>query len=294
MLVTGASGFIGQHCLTALCDAGFSVYAICRRKPAVSTVGVTYLHCDLRDERLTNEIFHDIRPAYLLHLAWYVEPGKYLQSDENLAWLTLSIRLARQFVECGGQRLVTAGSCAEYDWKWIPQNGKLDEKSPLAYNGSLYSTTKISLGSIVESYLKQHGLSAAHARLFYLFGPGESSKRLVPQAISSIRQGVPFVLKNDGFVRDYLYVKDVASACACLLDSHLEGAVNIGSGQGCRLSDLLGELENVFSTSGLVHCQNEHSCIEEPDRIIADIQKLESIGWSPRFSLPMAMKDYFL
>lgn len=292
ILVTGASGFVGRHCLTALHDAGFSVYAVCRCKPAVPVEGVSYLNCDLRNAEATAEIFRNVRPSYLLHLAWYVEPGKYLHSDENLDWIIISIRLARQFVECGGRRLVTVGSCADYDWTCIPKDGRLSETAPLAYAGSLYSAAKSSLGNLLGAYSKEHGLSCAHARLFYLFGPGESEKRLIPRAIRSIRKGIPFAPRNGAFVRDYLYVKDAASACACLLKSNLEGAVNIGSGEGCRLFDFLHEVEDTLGARGLVSCEYDSDSSAEPVCMIADIQKLRSVGWKPHFSIPMALRDY--
>ena len=58
----------------------------------------------------------DLRPSHLLHFAWYVTPGKFWTSPENIDWLQASLDLVTSFLDCGGERSVIAGTCAEYDW----------------------------------------------------------------------------------------------------------------------------------------------------------------------------------
>ena len=292
VLVTGANGFVGRHCLPVLRRTGFSVYAVCRHRPLAPVKDIIYLECDLKDEKETAGIFRKVQPSYLLHLAWYAKPEDYMHSDENLEWVAASIHLARLFLEYGGQRLVTAGSCAEYDWGCIPPDGRLSESAPISYAGTPYASAKASLGSLLGAYLKQHGRSFAHARMFYMFGPGENEKRLVPQAVKSIREGKPFVLRNGAFVRDYLYVKDVASALCRVLDSPLEGPVNVASGKGRSLSELLCEAEKILGASGQICCSDDICNTAEPACFFADVQKLSSVGWKPAFSLSTALQDY--
>ncbi len=51
----------------------------------------------------------------VVHLAWYTEPGKYLQSELNLECLSGTIELARASMQAGVRRVVGIGTCAEYD-----------------------------------------------------------------------------------------------------------------------------------------------------------------------------------
>ncbi|MEZ4330501.1 MAG: hypothetical protein R3F35_02025 [Myxococcota bacterium] len=59
-----------------------------------------------------------VQPTHLLHLAWYVVPGKLIASPENYAWVTASLVLLRAFAEHGGQRVTICGSGYEHDWRY--------------------------------------------------------------------------------------------------------------------------------------------------------------------------------
>src|SRR6516164_7959429 len=117
VIVTGASGFIGQPSVLALRDRGFEVHAISSKYANQHQNGVTWHELNLHNKGEVAAIMAQIKPAYLLHLAWYVEHGKYWSSPENLKWVITSLELAEQFLKHGGRRLVCAGTCAEYDWR---------------------------------------------------------------------------------------------------------------------------------------------------------------------------------
>ena len=94
VLVTGASGYIGRHTLLPLLDSGCDVYAISRRRDVDFEWprGVNVLTLDLFDDAARQKTFAEIAPQWLLHLAWYTEHGKFWEAQENIAWLSLSIR----------------------------------------------------------------------------------------------------------------------------------------------------------------------------------------------------------
>lgn len=292
ILVTGANGFIGQNCLMLLMEnSGYDVFACCHHLPAVKIPGIHYIECDLTNEESMEKALKDISASHLLHLAWYVEPGRYMHSEQNIKWLCCSLKLIQLFVKYGGKRVVTAGTCAEYDWKSISGNGIISEDFSANNTSSLYSSAKSALGNMTYAYMKEYGLSAAHGRIFYLFGPGENVHRLIPSAITLFKDKKAVELKNGLYVRDYLYVKDVASAFIRILFSEAEGAVNIGSGEGKSLFELLECVENMMEVDGLIKV-NDTVNTSEPMRIIANTNKLKLLGWTRKYSMEEALREY--
>ena len=73
VLLTGASGFVGQPTLDALLAHGFEVHAVSRRTPAATRNRVTWHSVDLLEAKARRKVIAQTKPTYLLHLAWYVE-----------------------------------------------------------------------------------------------------------------------------------------------------------------------------------------------------------------------------
>src|SRR5882672_1848487 len=115
-LLTGASGFVGRPALTALMARGFRVHAVSRLIPSEIPAGVAWHKTDLLDLAQRRSLMEKVRPSHLLHLAWYVEHGRFWTAPENDEWVAASLDLMRLFTEEGGRRIVFTGSCAEYDW----------------------------------------------------------------------------------------------------------------------------------------------------------------------------------
>src|ERR1700676_1286244 len=129
VLVTGASGFIGRHCVPLLVAKGYEVHALSRRRPSEKALAdVCWDDGDRLKPGGAAELIAQGRPDSVLHLAWYAVPGKFWEARENLDWVRASLELLCAFADSGGKRIVAAGSCAEYD----PQTGEcLENATPL-------------------------------------------------------------------------------------------------------------------------------------------------------------------
>ena len=284
VLVTGASGFIGSHCVPLLIEAGYDVHGVVPEGVEPQAVGVTWHTADLLECGQVQRMMADVRPTHLLHLAWFVAPGDYWRSPENLRWLQSGVDLARSFVDNGGERSVMAGTCAEYECSTEPLNESATRMQP----ATLYGASKAALHLSTSAYFQGRGVSSAWGYIFYLYGPREHPSRLVPSVISALREGTGFLCEHPHDVRDFLHVEDVARAFVALLGSEVEGDVNIASGEPTAVGELVATLAKVMERPDLVDCS---ASAPEQSRIVGDNGRLRrEVGWVPRFDLESGLR----
>jgi nucleoside-diphosphate-sugar epimerase len=275
ILVTGASGFVGFHCCAQLRALGYEVHAVSSK---IHLSDKIHWHkVDLLDSNQIIELIQNVRPSHLLHLAWNVEPGNYWTSVQNYHWVKASLTLFEQFAEAGGKRVVVAGSCAEYNWDYEVYN---EETTPLD-PATLYGTCKHSLQLMLSSYATLKGLSFAWGRIFSIYGPHEHSDRLCSSVIQALLRSQKIKCSNGELIRDYLHVEDVASAFSALLVNDIQGPINIGSGFGTKLRDIVEKINEKIGKDGLLEIVNKSRSLNEAPIIVADITRLDSIGWKP-------------
>ena len=282
VLVTGASGFVGRHVVDALTEAGLHVHAVARR-PRAAMAGVTWHAADLLDPDDRLRAVAAAKAEALLHLAWHATPPDYWRHADNVRWLSASLDLVRAFVERGGTRVVGVGSCAEYDWS----GGFCREMATPLNPDSLYGVAKSACGAVLDAYARETAFSFAWARLFLLFGPGDAASRLIPSLTTTLAAGQQAVCRAGTHERDYLYVKDAASALVALLRSPVQGAVNIASGSTVTLG-------RIAERVALRLDRAQHLTIEAgPERhrrVAADVRRLrEDVGWHPQHEFDTAL-----
>jgi nucleoside-diphosphate-sugar epimerase len=287
-LVTGASGFIGRHCLPLLVDAGFEVHAVSSRASSgPGPAAVCWHQADLLDTKQARALVDRLRPSHLLHLAWYAVPGKYWTAPENTAWLNASMELLRAFSAAGGRRFVVAGSCAEYDWNHGESRGVCNEATTPLAPATPYGAAKHALHAGLSSLSSgSSGLSGAWGRIFFLYGPHEQRERLVPSVIRALLAGKPALCTHGEQLRDFLHVADVADAFVSLLESTATGAFNIGSGTPVAIRDIAHLIGAKLNSTGLLRLGALPSRDGDPPLLVADVGRLRrALGWQPRFSL---------
>ena len=287
MLITGGSGFIGRQTLEPLQAAGFDLHTIGRRPVA----GAVHHAADLLDPTAVRAVVERVRATHLLHLAWYVEPGVYWGSPRNLDWVAASLGLIRAFVDAGGERIVGAGTCAEYAWG----GAVLSEARTPCAPGTLYGASKDALCSLLLAFGAATGVSAAWGRIFFLYGPGEAPGRLVGDAIRTLTAGERFETSHGRQRRDFMHVADVAGAFAALLGSGVQGAVNIGSGAAVPVRQVLEQVARHTGGFERIAFGARALAESEPEVIEAEIGRLsQEVGFRPRFDLAAGLADAVL
>ena len=283
VLITGAAGFIGRHCVPAALDAGYEVHAIASRghsgKPQARVV---WHEADLLDATVTGKLLERVRPSHLLHLAWIAKPGIYWTSGENLDWLRASVALFRTFFERGGVRALGVGTCAEYAWT----AEDLSETTSQLRPATIYGRCKLATSLALDAAAASSGRSAAWARLFFPYGPGEPADRLIPSVIRGLLRGEQVACTHGHQIRDFIFVKDVADALLAILASGAGGAFNVGSGRGVSLREVVSAISSRLGRQELVEFGARAVPPGDAARVVADTTRLRrELGWQPAYGI---------
>jgi nucleoside-diphosphate-sugar epimerase len=291
VLVTGAGGYLGRHVVDALLRRGHEIVGVrSRAQPTADEPRsadphsgparheVRWLTADLLDPDASRRAVRDADAEVLVHLAWCAEHGRFWTAEENLDWVGATLVLLREFVGAGGRRAVCAGTCAEYDWT-VP--GPYDEATSPLRPATLYGAAKHATRIAAEAYADQARLSFAWGRIFFSFGPGEPEGRLVPSVVRALKAGEEARLTHGRQIRDFLPVEQLADAFAALMETDVRGAVNVASGRGITLRDLITSIATQIGRPDLVTYGALPTRPNEPRELVATVSRLhKEVGWA--------------
>lgn len=275
VLLTGASGFLGNYVLSQLARQGIETVVIGRSQPA-NHKG-SFIQADLLHLADHSPVVQSAKATHLLHLAWYAEHGKYWTSPLNLRWVEASIRLAEAFCASGGQKIVAAGTCAEYDWSY----GRCREDITPLTPASLYGTAKDATRRLLAAICNSQQVPLAWGRIFMPYGHGEDPRRLIPSLIE-VFQGRrrPFGVNATAY-RDFLHAEDVARGFMQLLFSDATGSYNIASGQPTQIADVVRLIASAYNADPDTVLALSTERPGEPESLFGENQKLKALGWQP-------------
>jgi UDP-arabinose 4-epimerase len=264
ILVTGGAGFIGAHACKALARAGYIPVAY--DNLATGHEGSVrfgpFVQGDVRDAAQVADALRKHQAVAIVHFAAsaYVgesvaDPGKYY--DNNVGGMIALLAGAR---EAGVNRLVFSSSCATYGEPDKLPIAEDTRQSPI----NPYGRTKLICEDILRDYAPAYDLRYAALRYFNAAGAdpeGELGEKhdpethLIPLAMLAAAgkrdalgiYGTDYATPDGTCIRDYIHVGDLARAHVLAVQYLLEGgasvAMNLGSGQGLSVRQIIGAIE---------------------------------------------------
>ena len=252
VLVTGATGFVGRQVLDYLATQDVYLTVIVREgkqslftnNPAVHDIITTV---DLFAE--TSEWWADVMQGIdtLVHVAWYAEPGLYLQSSKNLDCLQGTLCMSKGAIQAGVRRFVGIGTCFEYDLSY----GMLSTETPLKPL-TPYAGAKAAAYMSLTHALAANGIEFVWCRLFYLYGKGEDVRRLVPYLREKLAAGESAELTSGNQIRDFIDVSEAAQLIGDAALGIVQGSVNICSGIPITVKELAEDIADEYGRRDLL------------------------------------------
>ncbi|MDT3428098.1 GDP-4-dehydro-6-deoxy-D-mannose reductase [Paenibacillus forsythiae] len=306
-LITGVTGFVGQHLASYLLMNGYYVLGTSRHNANNEQFieGIELVNIDFDNTADIVKVLDTVQPDFIYHLAgqssvkdsWVDKEGTF-QSNVNL-----TLRLLEAVVSSSVKdtvKILTVGSSEEYggidaNSEPIPESTQLKPTSP-------YGISKATVGMLVRHYYMAYGLKVVHVRPFNHIGPGQRMGFVVSDfsnQIVEIERGDRdrvISVGNLSAQRDFTDVRDIVRAYYLLLSQEVEmcwgESVNVCSGEATPVQSILDILLSLCSVSIEVKVdQNKFRPIDVP-LFIGDNTKLKSLtDWEPLYNLEQTLND---
>jgi len=284
VIVTGATGFLGQVLCRKLLERGHELLGLSRTGKSgngLNSKVITYVPYSMGEE-LPKDVI-DFSPTVLVHLAWSGIPD--FSEQKCVENVESQLRFLKETEKLPGlKKIVGAGTCREYG----ARQGACIEGERFA-PGSYFSWAKQSLGDYFALDCKRREMSFVWFRIFYVYGPGQRAESLVPTLIKAFKANKDPEINNPLAVNDYIYVNDVVNAfIKATEDENCHGIFNLGSGKTTSIAEIVGLVERVIRNTDDFSSQliKKIGSIKSSSGMWADISLSgRQLGWTPQVSL---------
>ena len=283
VLITGGTGLVGRALTLALKAEGFT---------SVTAIGSK--DADLRDRMAASQIFSQIRPAFLFHLAARVHGiggNAAYKSDILVDNVLINTNVVEQARLNGVQKIIAMGSGCVYPE--LKGEKELFEEQvwtgPPHPSEDSYAHAKRLMLAQLNAAKEQYGLSSAFVISGNLYGPYDNFNleegHVIPSLVAKFHEakciGQSVKVWGSGIaVRDFTYADDVASALIAIF-RNIEGPVNLGSGKPCPIRDIVDALHL------LTGVPVEWDATKPDGQLVRyyNLDRLNSTGFLPAISL---------
>lgn len=225
--VTGASGFIGRHVLSALLEHEVKIVSVTRDAARLAELGEAVRIVEMDIAHATADCFEQLdRPDVLIHLAWDGLPN-YKSLHHFETELPRQYHFLNSMINAGLPSLLVTGTCFEYGM----QSGALSTVMPTNPTNP-YGYAKDALRQQLEFLRSAKPFNLTWGRLFYMYGEGQPATSLYSKLREAVLRGDKiFNMSGGEQLRDYLPVGEIARQIVQLaLAQNDMGSVNICSG----------------------------------------------------------------
>ena len=303
VLVVGGAGYIGSHTARVLRGHGHEVIIYDNLSTGYDFLaqGFELIRADIGDTAQLRPALQRVEAVVHFAANAYVgesvsNPRKYFHNNVEAA-----LALLNTCIDTGVLRFVLSSTCAVYG---TPAKVPITEdvaRQPI----NPYGASKLFCENALEAYDRAYGLRYAALRYFNAAGADESGEigelhepetHLIPLALAATQKdeaplrvfGSDYPTPDGTCIRDYIHVNDLAEAhalaLACLAEGKPSMALNLGTGKGSSVLEIIHAVEEV--TGGEVQRTMGPRRAGDPPALVADPRRAEqALQWKAKRSL---------
>ena len=299
ILVTGGSGYIGSVTIARLIKAGHQVHVfdnLERGHRQALPAGIPLTVGDLRDASAIATAMREVRPDAVIHFAAYALVGESMRLPEIYFAnnITGGLNLLEAMRAADVRQIVFSSSCATYG---EPGADDIAETTPQAPTNP-YGESKLAFEKMLSWYRRLHGFRGVALRYFNACGATDAlgedhadETHLIPLVLRVALGQAPqvkifgddYATPDGSCVRDYVHVSDLAEAHLLALERKVEGAMNLGTGRGFSVREVVESCRRV--TGHAIPAVVSPRRPGDPGRLVARAELAgRLLGWKPRFT----------
>ncbi|MFU8772993.1 MAG: NAD-dependent epimerase/dehydratase family protein [Anaerolineales bacterium] len=295
-LVCGAGGFIGGHLVKKLKREGYWVRGVdIKEHEFAPSAADEFLLLDLREEQ-------NCRAALTLGEGPFDEVYQLAADMGGMGFIRsaeceimrnsalINIHMTHQAAQAGvGRYFFSSSVCVYRDMQ--PGEPEMSEEEAVPANpDNEYGWEKLYAERMAMAYARNRGMTVRIARFQNCYGPEgtwtggrEKAPAAICRKVAEAQDGAAIEVWGDGnAVRSYTFVDDMVDGIYMLMQSHLEGAVNIGCPQYVTVDELVDTVAEVAGK------QIEKNYVEGPVGVHSrnfSNARIYSIGWRAKYFL---------
>lgn len=300
-LVTGGAGFLGPHLISALLERGWAVasmdnFSTGRRAhidPFLRDPDFISFEGSITDAAFVDDTMADFLPEAIYHLAaLHFIPYCVAHPAETLE---VNVLGTQRLIDAIGRVSVRRFVLASTGDVYAPSDAPHAETAPLGSTNIYGSTKEFGERLLALARSRFPATRWLTARLFNIYGPGETNPHVLPDIMACLRKGNILRLGDIEPKRDYVYVTDVANALLALADyGGSRDVFNIATGKSRSVRDLVAALERVVGAPITVETDPAKLRKAERQNLLADVSLArDELGWSSKVGIEDGLNSVF-
>lgn len=300
VLVTGATGFVGNHLIHELLKKNHEVFAGTRNFYKSDSNEVKFLALNIENKDEVRNALLTSKPDAIIHLAAqsnvpYAWENPVSTVNTNILGTLNLVTLVSQITP--NTKIISVGSSEEYGISAKVYESLDEQVECLPQNP--YASSKLSAGQIALQLSKKHDIKLIHTRPFNHFGSGQRKGFAISDfasQIAEIEAGLrepKIYVGNLSTFRDFTDVRDVAKAYVMLMESNIDnGIFNISSGKARQLLNILNQLIEMSHKNIEISVDTNKFRPSEVNKFVGDSTKIKNaVGWSILHNFEDSLKD---
>ena len=295
ILVTGGTGMIGRSLVEKLITRGANVRVVSIDEPSRSNPKSEFIKADLTRYENCEKACHGM--DYVFHVAGIkvnTRRAKENPASVFVPTILFNTNMMEAAKQCKVERYLYTSSVGVYSPAEVFYEDEVWKSFP-SENDKFAGWAK-RMGELqAEAYQIEYGWDKISiVRPSNIYGPHDTFHPEKAMGVAAlIRAAVdgqnPLVAWGDGTqIRDFVYVDDAAKAMMLVLEKEYNKPINIGSGIGHSMKDIVNIILDNINPKPEVFFDTSKPSGDK--RRVMDTERIKSLGWSPEISLEEGIK----